>query len=429
MKRIAEMLTEGRKKTDFTETIEALGSKLEKWLEDINYSPDKIKHIDIDPEPIEDLELKLKEITDNPKKCIMEGIQRYSSIVTNFLKIYHFGYLRELSLEKNGLFYCEIPILIHPSTCSLTPASEKEFFQKQMNKLRESGIVLTKAENELEDIAIEATTENISGIKALLAKINAKWIKFDLETRKDMTIIDRIKFYVKPESLDEFSEDCDKPVEVHTEILNEDEIVRIKKCLSEISHAVSVSDTYQQSDLRNLTGEVVRSCFREMCNLLNIETKISKEVDAEVTTKREETLQKQKIREQIASGLSAEVISAAVKSYAEIIEEWSESSFYYSLEELKIGPYGAALTFKYMTYRIQDKKVRKIYECPKNSVSDKYIRVPLATDENINQIKSFILDRFPDARFEEVNIRSKYEDYTDNYFNYIESVTIMINKL
>ena len=428
---IVSMLNTESQKEKYKFLIISLNNNIEYFLQEINYEPAKIQHVIFRDDSIDELKEKQETLIQNPEKSIIEGVNKYYNIMHDFLNCYHFGFLKDFYLTGSGHFNCKIPVLISKPTFTSTPQSDKVNFEEQLLLLQRNGVFITRGKNN--EIKIEATEQNISSIKNLLKKLNATHIEIDLREEKETLYIRDISFWTTPEALDSFN---DKRPSFKFEVsqkLNADEIQTIYKLLKDIAHAKS---SVNIEGISNVCGNLICSYFSQICEILNIETTISKKQKAEYSLAREENNKKRQIKEEIAKNISPEQLKDSAKKIYSTIDTLLTKNLNFHCDSVEFGPYVIVVKAKCISgywldddILMTDEDFQQKFDCYRSCKRSDYSLVPLNTDKNMNLIKAFLGKTFSDCQLQGFQINSKTEDYTTNRYQYINEVEFNFSNL
>lgn len=420
---IVNMLNKDYKKIEYRKSLLSLESEILAYLKEINFNSKNVKNVQLKEFTSNDiLENNLNQIKENPTLGLFEGIEKYKEIMQQFLTIYHIGFLSEFSLKMSGMIEVVIPVLISKPSFSTTPCSDKINFEEQLSTLEKEGIMLKKGKRN--QVIIPAS--NIDAIKLLLEKVEAKHIKIEIRQESEL-IIDKISFIVNPKSLDSFNEKKESFIFPVSDKLNVDEIENIYKLLKDMAHA---AQNAKEESLKDVCGSLLKSYFSNICDILNIETKIQQAQKEKYKKDKEENMKKKELKSEIAKFVSAENLVEIAKALNKNLETFLNSNIDFHISKLSIISYETIKVsiMPIMSYWMDDdilmteEDYKKLFKTYKNANRADYLLVPLFCDKNIEKIKEIIKDKIPDAIFESFKANRKKEDYTDNYFYYISEI-------
>lgn len=425
---IVNMLNKDYKKTDFRDNMLLLESEIIAYLEEINFNSNNLKEFSLGNNiSNEVLENNLKKMKENSYLGLFEGIGKYQQILYEFLSIYHIGFLSDFYLMSSGLFKVVIPILISKPSFSQTPCSDKINFDEQLETLEKEGIILRKGKRD--KITIPAT--NINKVKLLLEKIEAKHIKIDIK-EDDELILDRISFFVSPDSLDKFTEEKTKFVLPISDKPNADEIENIYKMLKDMASAIVNA---KEPTLKDVCGSLLKSYFSNICDILGINTILQQEQKEKYKKDKEFNKKQKELKSQISKLISGKTISQTIKKLNKNLDMFLNKEIDFHISQLEITPFNTIKVCikPIMSFWLDDdilmdeKTYKSLFETYKNANRENYLLVPLMCDENIEKIKEILKKEIPDIIFESFRSNRKKEDYTNNYFYYISEIEFVFS--
>lgn len=266
--RMLKRIREGNlRKEDWEEDLFKMEITISRYLSEKGYVYEE--RYDLRDNTEENLKLimnKEKIAHEHPIMLLPEGVKNVQERFRILLDSYHIGFIRDLRLDRNGLFDVKIALHIYPPSTGMgrNDVAEKANYESGLKRLQDMGLILDMEDKK----SIKATEMNKKIILDILGLIcEPKAIR--LISRGEA--FDIIHFFCRPESIKDVV-----PIEknpITEEMVRQDKIIRIEKHIKELIHAIGTINS--MPELTNTCGYIVEGAFTDICDLLEVDTEIS----------------------------------------------------------------------------------------------------------------------------------------------------------
>lgn len=416
-------------KENFKEDILKLNDIFEDLLKDCKYPENRLMLRFNEDERLAQIENKINLFKDKPYIGIQEGVKICEQKIRNFLEYYHIGYCNSLFLGNYGSLDVTIGCLIHNhSSFHDKDESNKIKFQMQMDILKDYGFDLELKKNEA---FLLGTENNIVLLKQLLSSFGCALIKIEvLGERKNMCIIDKISFKIKPSDL--LDTNFSLP-EISFKVSNELNPDEISSIISNFKELYSSYTTFMEMEgLRDNCGYIIQSLFAQICKTLNITTSISEKNNIEHSEIRRKNIEIREKEIELGQLISGEVIKEGMGLLYNHLNKIGYEKLGFRCSDLSISPHNINATFfiyrqKYCfennIKRIKEDALKDIYDVI-GSLEDESLNI-LLNDKNVETLNLLIKKHIPNGFISNLKIGNHWSIM--NF--YIESFEVSISNL
>lgn len=196
-----------------------------------------------------------------------EYVQKVHRTLGDFFDVVYFGRVMDLTATSGGHFDVNMSCLLS-SGFSDDKASAKKKFEEQLQRLNDMGIAVEKYPK----MSHWQMLDNDANKAVILETLQSKGASLIYITGRN-GYISEIKFCLKPQDVANFETQPTFQKIAVTDELNEDEIIKIRKNISEIISSLA----FIKSDpkMLNTCSFIAESCFSEICECVGFEGKIS----------------------------------------------------------------------------------------------------------------------------------------------------------
>ena len=277
---------------------------------------------------------KQNTIHDRPEIAIQECIKTKLSVLDDFIKKYHIGFIRRAEINENGYVSVEIPCSIHSSLGSDDKASAKATFDEQMRFLEEIGIDIVSTKHY--GYRICGTEKNIKIIEKLLSDRDCKQIHFSIVGG----YIDKIKFIFNVIGVNKF---CETPIDIsfetNGETLNEDEIYKVLKYAKEILNAKS-SIQLLGDKIKNVCCSLIENYFSYICAIFDYNGEITRRVNGRHEAERKKNAEIRNIEHTIGNSIPVDSFKDILTVCKEKLNKFTIENLSFRVSEFSVDRYG-----------------------------------------------------------------------------------------
>lgn len=425
------------KKENFHEKLMLLNDLISTSLKDISIDNSRFDNLVIKkPEDrIKELDYQLETLSSGPE-MLVEAVRLGEDKMRLFLKKYNIGFLKNITLNRSGMFVVEIPCLITTHTSSHSKDYSKKIeFEYQMDLLKSMGVEIEKsALSGSNGLVILSTEKSINALTKLIGDIGGVGINFDVRFFKGQMAIRHINFRISPENLFKYDEEPMKVILSTSEILNPDELLSLAHEFKELKSTLISYDDKDLIGVKESCRNIILHTFSTICKIVNLETSISKSVQSayeeskrlqEIIKEKEDTIKKM-IDPDLVKELSEKVMSSLEKFAAEeICFTCSEIEVSHDLKAtLNFNPCGYSLCSHCDDVEdISEEKLKTTFECYDGTFDEENL-VILNTKDNLDKLNLIIVSKYDGARIDSVEVGFKhFVGY------YIKKISITFSKL
>ena len=416
-------------KTKLHTKVILLNELLSKYFGDI--SLDESKYTKLIPDNnviLKNLDEKILRINKDDTIALCELVQLGDDKIRLFLKKYNIGFVKDIHLDKSGMFDIEIAALITShNTFNDNSYSKRIEFDRQLNFLSSIGIKLCKSKLSNGSPALLATQETIDILTNIIEKLGGRGISFTTINYKNQTTIKMIKFKIPPQILFNYDEkSCFEHVEPITNVINKNERIFLLNELKQLNNACV---DFTNKDLANVSiccKNIALHAFANICKTLNVETEISNAVKEHYElTKKENKLISEK-----SSILKESVCNLDVKNITEKvmakIENFAVNKIGFNCMDIAITNYKftTELTFNrsgddFTIYNdvlniITEEKLKEIFKCSNGTFNEETLFI-LNTQDNISKLNNLLNESFENSKI--CTIEIQYNEDIGYYIN------------
>lgn len=381
---------------------------------------------------LQNLDKKISIISKDDTIALRELSQLGDDKMRLFLKKYNIGFVKDIHLDKSGLFDIEIASLITShNTFNDKAYSKKIEFNRQLNFLSSIGIKLCESKLSNGSPALLAVQETIDILTNIIEKLGGRGVSFETRNYKNQTTIKTIKFKIQPKMLFSYDEEsCFEHVEPITNIINENEKIFL---LNEFKQLNNACVDFTNEDLTGVSvccKNIALHAFSNICKTLNVETEISNAVKEHYElTKKENKLISEKYDILKESVCNLDIKNAVEKVMAKI-EKFAVNKIGFNCIDITITNYKftAELTFNrsgdnFTIYNddvdvITEEKLEKTFECSNGTFYDETLFI-LNTQDNISKLNTLLNKSFENSKISTMEIQ-----YCDDIGYYINKLII-----
>lgn len=332
---IIQLFNEGEiNKNKYISHLKKCETEIRKILDSKGYAynpDDRINLFKVSDE-IRLAEAKEKEsrIAENPSIAISEFVKSLDRRFNDFLKVYNFGWCRELAIESYGSVKIQLNCRPHMPILPDNPISSKMNFEKQIQTLKDIGFIMGK--DEMNDICFVDSGINHELMKSFWEKRGAR--QMYITTRGNA--IYEVTFHISIPDMVNLDSDTENICLFVSEDLNEDEKARLKKLFKDVESTIQISDLA----LLNTCGYLVESYFAEISDIFGYDGPIKKTVDDRHAKSRKINTEIREIEQRIGDFFPAEIAKDTVKDISKKFERMTINKIGFSVHDFVIDKYG-----------------------------------------------------------------------------------------
>ena len=294
-----------RTKSTYQATLAGLDLGMSEILSKLSYNPDGANNtIELHRQPtdirLEAARKRLEAFFTNKEVGLCDFVKHARTTMHDFLDVIKLGFLHELYMDDSGLLKIEIACMLHESGLDHNTSTAKKF-ENQIKHLADFGLMDIEKAKGVGSYRFKDTENNRAIIKTLLSERGA--ILIQIKSFKDH--IDSISFSLDPKNLHKFSEnpvDYSMPI---TDELNDDEMIKLKKLVSEIPS--SLAFIQESPDMVQTCGFVAESCFAEIEEICQFDGSIFKRVSERHAKERASNMSIRDIEKKIGEKFPADI--------------------------------------------------------------------------------------------------------------------------
>jgi hypothetical protein len=410
MNEILELLNRGETdKSVYRGVISEFSGILDMFLKEKEYDRSKKQIVNVYKIPsekrLQQANLQLKNSDDDPSRLVPYGVKRCSDNLYKFFHEYNFGHISEFALNDKGWIDTTIRCLIYHYCCKSKKESDKAQFEKQLERLNEVGFSLFQKKDK---IKIPASEKNITIIKELISKVCGKRIQVMIREEPDGIFIDKVSFMVRPEWLLQYvpeTKEIEECKNKDSKTLTIDEITYMKALIKEIYSAIDAMN--DMPSLVQTCGSLIESQVFSLCQILNLETEISKRYLEDIKEERKINGEIKRVEEELKEIAQNAEIGSIFKSTIESIDQWAREYLSFYVNNAQIDRYGnTTIKFSYLLEdflydnSLSHEELKREYKWFDFDENDEELYL-VGCDNNKCKIEEKILERFPESEVTE----------------------------
>ena len=330
-----------RAKSTYRAAMEGLDLSMNGILSGLGYDPNEdVNSAQLYRQPtnvrLDDAQKRLAAFEANKEVGLCDFVKQARNIMYDFLQAIKLGHIHSIHMDNSGLFHIEISCMLHESGLE-SNTSTKAKFADQLKRLSDMGLEVESAKG-FGHYKFNDTDNNRAVIRDILASRGASLIK--ICSRRDD--IDLVSFALNPTDLAKFTEaqvDYTLPV---TDELNDDEMIKLKKLMSEIPS--SLSFIKESPDMLQTCGYVAESSFAEICDIVGFDGIVSKRVRERHAKERAANMNIHEIEKEIGNKFPAEIARGIMEKISATVAYFCVENLHGTARNLMIDEWGTIRT-------------------------------------------------------------------------------------
>lgn len=330
-----------RNKSTYRAALEGTDMAFVEILSKLGYNPDADVNptISLHRNPtdtrLEDAKKRLETFATNKEIGLFDFVKHAGTTMHNFLDVIKLGFLNDLTMEDSGLFHVKISCLLNESGLEHNTSTAKKF-ECQIKHLADFGLMEIEKIGHTRAYRFKDTDNNRNIIRVLLEERGARMI----EIKSIGPYIDGISFELDPKNLYNFSENPIDYTLPKGEELNDDEMIRLKKLVSEIPS--SLAFIKESPDMLQTCGFVAESSFSEIEEICEFNGTISKRVKERHAKERVTNMSIHEIEKEIGSQFPVEIARDTMEKIAATMAYFCVHNLHSTSRNLRVDQWGNA---------------------------------------------------------------------------------------
>ena len=344
-----------RTKSTYRAALEGIDQAFVETLEKIGYNPNSSDStISLHRQPtdfrLEAAKKRLETFATNNEVGLFDFVKHARTTMHDFLDVIKLGFLNDLTMDDFGCLQIRITCMLHASGCEYDTSNTKKF-EQQLKHLSDFGLTDLKKVGGTRSYRFNDTDNNRNIIRTILEERGARMIKMEAMG----PWIDYLSFELDPKHIHKFSEnpvDYTLPV---TDELNDDEMIKLKKLVAEITS--SLAFIKESPDMLQTCGFVAESSFSEVEEIVGFDGIISKRVKERHAKERAANMNIHEIEKEIGSNFPVEIARDVMKKIDATMDYFCVKNLHGIARNLQITQWGSAK----MDIRIEQRDDELLY--------------------------------------------------------------------
>ena len=327
-----------RTKSTYRATLEGLDMAMVETLSRLKYDPYASNPtIALHRQPTDirlaAVQSRLEAFLENKEIGLCDFVKHARTIMYDFLDVIKLGFLNDLTMCDSGIFHIDISCMLHESGLEHSTSTAKKF-ENQIKHLTNFNLMDIEKVGNTRSYRFKDTDNNRNAIRTLLEERGARMI----DVKSIGHYIDYVSFELDPKNLHKFSEnpiDYSLPI---TEDLNDDEMIKLKKLVSEIPSSLAFIN--KSPDMLQTCGFVAESSFAEIEGICAFEGKILKRVRERHAKERAANMNIHEIEKEIGSQFPIEIARDVMEKIAAAMAYFCVENLHATSRNLQIDQWG-----------------------------------------------------------------------------------------